>query len=70
MTSLRLFQPRSLDIGVGGSVEISDQDADELGSILGTQRSNPCFDLCDVRRHDYLNASNDNNSVARCIFDR
>src|SRR2546429_292971 len=45
VTSLRFFEPGSLDIGVGGTIELSYEHADQFRFVFAVQRSDLRFDL-------------------------
>jgi hypothetical protein len=47
VSSLRLFQPGALDVGVGRTVKFGDQGADQLGLVFETQRPNLGLDFSD-----------------------
>jgi hypothetical protein len=56
MTLLRLLDPGGLHVGVGRAVDVPDQGTDELGPVVGVQRSDPGFELGDYRRQSTSSA--------------
>jgi len=51
VTSLRFFEPSAFGVGIGGTIEFSDERAEQFRLVFATQRPDPRFDLRHDARH-------------------